>query len=131
VEPPPGYENRLLSALHDKLPAPRAAPAREAETGGGMFGFLRLPQFAWGMTGVAMAALVLVSVSRTNEVSPVGGDDILVQTARKDPAAVNGWLASIGGRDRRVAAADIDLSGEDPENVDKALRAVARQMGMK
>jgi hypothetical protein len=133
VEAPPGYENRLLSALNEKLPPAQAAKkAKPVEAEGGFFGILRIPQLAWGFMGVAVTALVFSLGGRLEKDNTPASEDYLVQTARKDPAAVSNWLASIGEtRARRVAAADIDLSNEDPEVVEKALQDVARQMGMK
>lgn len=126
-EPPPGYENRLIAALNAKLPEPKKARVREQRTS-----WLHISGLAWGLGGVAMAALVFSLGGQLTGTPGGPQESILVQTARKDPAGVANWLASIGGsRGRRAALnADLDLSGEDPAAVDQALKDVARQMGM-
>ena len=137
IEPPPGYENRLLAALNARLPEVPAAKvlstAKSTRQAQGFWSLFGLGQVAWGLAGVAIAALVFTTGNHVVPMSSSGDGDLLVKTARNNPKAVTEWLASIGGsKPMTVASADLhlDLSAQDPKAVEEALKKVAREMGM-
>jgi len=142
VEPPAGYEDKLIHALRAQLPQPAAPLELPKRVAARSTVFWKTPQFSWSLTGL-MAIFLLVfltipeSLKAPNESS--GETDLLAQTAEKGgEVVVKRWLASMGDSAVRVAAAgnidslanDLGSSG-DQRLVNKALDDVAKSMGMK
>ena len=140
VEPPAGYENRLIAALKTRLPLENK-PATIAESSQKMtslWSVLVSTRMAWSFSAMMAAFVGVIAFQSVRNVEvPASTDDYLAQTARRgNSEAVERWVASVADlgvqmQDSQQAAMAEEISKADPAVASKALDAVAKSLGVK
>jgi hypothetical protein len=141
IEPPAGYEDKLLKSLMVQLPQVAPVPNLAASTAPKAAWRLSISKWTfagWSMAGTFAIALIVLGTFNQGQLNRSPGepeDNLIAATVeRGGEKLVSRWIASMGDSAQIIASQGNLESlgrGQDPKVMDRALNEVAKSMGMK